>query len=1025
MISIRNRLSVLFISSTLGLAACTKVAPPITTNQPTNDIFSNRPITEVPDLYMVTLSEPPILEFSTKHKNGWYVPASAKARLLAEQTRFEESLKKLSPTAQVVYRYRMTLNAISFYAPSNVTAQVMNLPGVKSVAAALEMARPQALDIKPGSKISGVNSVNFIGAEEVHKKGITGKGMRIGVLDSGVDYTHAMLGGSGKPDEFESIDPAQPSSLFPNAKVVGGIDVVGSDFNAASKDSVFHLPKPDANPIDESGHGTHVAGTVAGLGDGVNTYSGVAPDASIYAIKVFGKDGSTADAAVIAGFEFAADPNGDLNPDDQLDVINMSLGGGFGQPRILYNRAVRALARAGTVVVASAGNSGPVDYIVGAPSTADEAISIAASIDGAPINWQFASVKINLAQPLYVKVVEGPISKPVAEAGAVSGELVDIGDASVDLSAETKAALNGKVALIVRGKVSFAVKLQRAVDAGAIGAIVYTNDGNEPIAMGGDGKVEIPAIMVSQAIGLQILAQMKTAPVTVEFKTDKLIEEPGNIDTITSFSSKGPRSEDNLFKPEIAAPGQAVTSAAMGKGVEGVHMNGTSMAAPHMAGVMALVKQAHPDLTSKQLKSLVMGTSKVLATKGEDIPMTLQGAGRVQLLEAVEAPVISETPAFSLGRVQVAAVKELHRTIVLRNLTGSDLSLTTQTKSTPGMQIDVASSVTVPAHGKAKVKVKYTLTIQNADQLAFELDGRVFFLDGAKTVLQVPAMAIRTQTSTVSADKSGDLISLKNSSPVAGLAMPFNLIGDSPRKPLAPSGESWKARNCDLQSVGYRVLQKTSRTGTVESVIQFAIKVFDPVTTWITCSNSVLIDVDGDGIADQEIAGITGSGLEGLERSAFSTVVLDAAKARAIRLNFEQALSNKVKDATADYTPAVMAKGMMAPFQHSTVMVIEAPLKVLKPAADGKLHVKIATQSESDGTFQPDDYLGAGESGDWFKLSTVIEDQAYYGMEELTVVTAAGATETLKKGNGQERLVLYYPLNTFRAGSQDGQQQIF
>ncbi len=82
-----------------------------------------------------------------------------------------------------------------------------------------------------------------------------------------------------------------------------------------------------------------------GIGDGVESYSGVAPDADLYAIKVFGKDGSTMDATVIAGLEFAADPNRDLELSDYLHVVNLSLGGGFGQPQILYNEAVKNLTQ--------------------------------------------------------------------------------------------------------------------------------------------------------------------------------------------------------------------------------------------------------------------------------------------------------------------------------------------------------------------------------------------------------------------------------------------------------------------------------------------------------------------------------------------------------------------------------------------------------------------------------------------------------------------------------------------------------
>jgi subtilisin family serine protease len=125
--------------------------------------------------------------------------------------------------------------------------------------------------------------------------------------------------------------------------------------------------------LDEATHGTHVAGTVAGLGDGVNTYDGVAPDAALYAIKVFGAKGGTSDEVVIAALEYAADPTGDLSFQQQLDVVNLSLGSNYGNPHIMYNHAIKNLVRGGTVVVASGGNSGDSSYIVGAPGISDDA----------------------------------------------------------------------------------------------------------------------------------------------------------------------------------------------------------------------------------------------------------------------------------------------------------------------------------------------------------------------------------------------------------------------------------------------------------------------------------------------------------------------------------------------------------------------------------------------------------------------------------------------------------------------------
>ncbi|RYZ68147.1 MAG: hypothetical protein EOP05_16785, partial [Proteobacteria bacterium] len=136
---------------------------------------------------------------------------------------------------------------------------------------------------------------------------------------------------------------------------------------------------------------------------------------------------------------------------------------------------------------------------------------------------------------------------------------------------------------------------------------------SEPIAMGGgEATFPIPAIMIKKDLGAKLKAELTKGEVTIAFKTPDRIEKPELIDTITGFSSKGPRSIDAMLKPEISAPGSLIISAKMGGGTAGVEMSGTSMAAPHMAGVMALLKQAQPTLSSRELKSVAMSTAKTM-----------------------------------------------------------------------------------------------------------------------------------------------------------------------------------------------------------------------------------------------------------------------------------------------------------------------------------------------------------------------------------------------------------------------------
>jgi subtilisin family serine protease len=1022
----------IFLAAAALTVSCTQKQNTSNAGEPTADIFSNRQIGVVPELFVVTLQEPALLAAAKATPAGLEIPADAKQAVLNEQAQFEQKLKSVAPQAQVIYRYRLTLNAIAVYAPGDVTAAIHAIAGIRSVAPVRQMARPQAeVTAQTTVLTSSTNSVNFIGADKAHSLGFTGKGMRVGVLDTGIDYTHKMLGGSGNKADYTAINPDQPNAAFPNAKVAGGLDLVGTEFNAASPFPNLRLPKPDANPIDEAGHGTHVAGTIAGIGDGKATYSGVAPEATVYGIKVFGKDGSTSDAVVIAGFEYAADPDLDLDPKDRLDVVNLSLGGGFGQPQILYSEAVKNITRAGTVVVASAGNSGPEDYIVGAPSTSDDAISVAASVDGSLHNWQFGAVRFtNSAGGSFLsKAVEGSISKPVDEVTSAEGPLVFIGLADKDLTEEEKLKLSGKVALIMRGKVPFAEKLKRAHGAGAIGAVVINSEpGDRTMAMGGDGKFDIPAIMIGNETGQRVQKDMTHGEVRVQFKTPDRIFEPELIDTITDFSSKGPRSEDNLFKPEISAPGASIISAAMGEGAGGTQMSGTSMAAPHMAGVMALMREAHPSLSALELKSLVMDTSKVLRGQIEDVPMTLQGAGRVQVDKAITAAVIVSPHALSLGRVQVGRSRRATNTITVKNISNAEVTLSLVTKTANGLRLTVPSNLTVAAGATATVVVESEVSMPAGNKFSAELDGRIFFMNGAQVAAHLPALAIATQASLIQGSTPGaDKLTLTNASPLDGVALAFNLLGEDARKATSAPHDQWKNRSCDLQSAGYRIVTKPNGQGAPTEYLQIGFKLHTPLTTWIQCDVSALIDADGDGVAEQELAGANGSSLDGSGVDGFASILLDAKKAREIRLAYEKEIADGKEDPKANFKPAILSSADMLPFPHSTVAVIEAPLALIAKAADGQIHVKLAAQNGmGTDAIEADDYLGRWNLGEWKALPAAAAGQAYSGLPAVVELKGLGQQAlTYTRGSGAEKLVLYYPNNELRLNGHENQSQIY
>ena len=271
--------------------------------------------------------------------------------------------------ASIIYRAQKAFNGIAIKVDASKLEEIKKLPGVKSIHPIVSKYPTNA------------TSVPFINAPQVWDAAglnVHGEGIKIGIIDTGIDYTHTDFGGNA-------------SSTFPTAKVVGGFDFVGNAYNGISNDT----PVPDPDPRDCFGHGTHVSGTAAGYGvnaDGT-TYTGsygsstpfasmkigpgVAPKADIYALKVFGCSGAS--DIVDQAIEWAVDPNNDGDFSDHLDVINMSLGSPFGSDFDSTAVASDNAAALGVIVVAAAGNSGDTYYIDGSPGSSGRTISVAAT----------------------------------------------------------------------------------------------------------------------------------------------------------------------------------------------------------------------------------------------------------------------------------------------------------------------------------------------------------------------------------------------------------------------------------------------------------------------------------------------------------------------------------------------------------------------------------------------------------------------------------------------------------------------
>ena len=354
-----------------------------------------------PVVVMVELTQAPAVQIYARvldrdRSAAGVAVRAAQAQLARVQQEQEALLPHLTALGgQVLHRTQRVYNGVQLRVDARRIPQLQRLPGVKAV----HRLRPHQVALSRSLPRVGAPALWDLLAD----LGLDGSGVSIGIIDTGIDYLHADFGGPGQG--YGENDPTVISDVvagitFPTAKVVGGYDFVGDDYNASVVEKA--VPQPDPDPMDCYGHGTHVAGIAAGQGvtqdggpytgpysgtldlDSFRVAPGVAPRAQLYALKIFGCSGST--LMTTAAIEWAVDPNGDGDFSDRLDVINLSLGAPFGSPLDPAAVASDNAALAGVVVVAAAGNQGDVFYVVSAPSVAARAISVGASTlgDGLP-----------------------------------------------------------------------------------------------------------------------------------------------------------------------------------------------------------------------------------------------------------------------------------------------------------------------------------------------------------------------------------------------------------------------------------------------------------------------------------------------------------------------------------------------------------------------------------------------------------------------------------------------------------------
>lgn len=602
------------------------------------------------------------------------------AEIEGAQAVLEPRLEALG--ARVTGRFSRLTNALQVQASPEASRAFERLPGVLRV------------ERVPTYHPSNATAAELVRAHAVWQSATsrTGRGVTIGILDTGIDYLHAHFGGAGDGAAFLADDETQvePGS-FPTAKVIGGRDFVGNDYNADGSGGA-EIPKPDEDPIDCNGHGTHVAGIAAGVGvtsDGepfTGSYAqsfdpqalsigpGMAPEAKLVALKAFGCSGST--NALGTALEWAVDPDGDGDFSDRLDIINASLGTSYSLGSSTEAEIVRRLDAIGTVFIAAVGNDGGEGrpfFTVSSPSSYPEALAVGATLNGGQ-EFQGLAVDAPAALEGILLSAEGAFTAPLSDTGPTSGELVLVDPPLACADLVNASALQGAVALVDRGDCAFFDKLERVEAAGAIAAIVVDHTETDlPLVMGSDvGEVGIPGVLIRKVDGDELKASL-AAGVRVTLDSDVTFPEQLGPDYVAQFSSRGPDSAAGRVKPELAAPGQPIISAAVGTGDQAASLGGTSMASPVVAGVAGLLLEAQPDLEPHQVRAALMNSGQpVTDLGGHPFPATLAGAGRVDAERAVATSIIAHAPGANLGvgfdAIVAAETAQHTRTLLVENV---------------------------------------------------------------------------------------------------------------------------------------------------------------------------------------------------------------------------------------------------------------------------------------------------------------------------------------------------------------------
>jgi len=889
------------LGSSIGASSMAQEAiQPVGSDVALDKAFVQRGNDATPVTVMVILSGDSVIK--TEHKLGRRMAhgerqAIASARQ-ADQETMRPHIERLG--GKVLAKLQHALNGIKIEVPRNRLAALKRLPGVVDVKAVGTYERLNTNEVQLGGGPQAWAST--LGSFQ-------GQGMKIAIIDTGIDYTHADFGGPGTVAAYNAARatanlPPDPSMVGPAApKVKGGIDLVGDAYTGSN------TPVPDPNPLDcranegnTVGHGSHVAGTATGFGVltngqtytgtyGASTYAsnsfligpGMAPKADLYFARVFGCNGNTNVVAEAIDWAVA----------QGVDVISMSLGSNFGNVgngdagSLAEAQAVADAAAAGIIVVAASGNAGPTPYITSAPGVYNGAISVAATdaLAGIP------TAQLALAGGTNISVIN---ADGVAYANGTSYQVRVLRnpDGTVSLGcnpneydpAVTGVSLAGKMVVTARGTCARTFRAGAAQHFGAAAAAMINNAAGfppyegpipggaaDPNAGNIYEPVSIPFFGVAQADASKIAGPTGGPAPATAVATATGINPNAGFEKIASFSSQGPRIGDSELRPSVTAPGVAVVSVASGTGNSSQVLSGTSMATPLVAGVAALAKQAHPGWSQADLRAAIVQT----AAPGmmQDLLQRNEGGGLVQAQSATATQAVVRMPNESIGYGFNDLLTDFSNTkmVTVHNAATKavQFNITAVKSAGPaGATVTVPASVIVNAGSDAQIPVRLDVPASSmgTGTTFTDVSGYVQLTPAnsrmnANVKLSVPFYMVAHSRSNLDVTKSGNTLSFTNAGGAVQGTPTFYTLGQ-----LQPVPQG--IQQADVRAVGARL------SGT--NVI-FGVNTHNRTSTTLAFQEvDVCIDTSGGpGFTPNKVLiGINGSALSSsLQVSQFASAI--------------------------------------------------------------------------------------------------------------------------------------------------------